>query len=203
MPLLKGGRLVLASHNAGKLVEIADLLAPYGLTVISAAEFGVLEPEETETSFAGNARLKARHAADLTGLPALADDSGMVVDALGGAPGVRTAHWAETPNGRDYAMAMRKVWAKLEARNAAEPRLARFVSTLCLAWPDARDMVFAGVVEGRLIWPPRGGQGFGFDPMFLPVGESETFGEMTPAKKRAQSHRAVAFAKLRAGCLEL
>ncbi len=191
-----GGRLVIASHNAGKVHEIGALLAPFGADVVSAGDLGLAEPAETEETFAGNARIKAHAAAGASGLPSLSDDSGLMVDALGGAPGVYTADWAETGSGRDFPMAMEKVWRLLEEANAAEPRTARFCCTLCLAWPDGEDVVVEGRVEGRLVWPMRGERGFGFDPVFVPEGEAETFGEMDPAKKHAMSHRADAFAKL-------
>ena len=196
MSRLDGGKLVIASGNAGKIREIRELLEPFGATVLSSAELGFEEPEETEETFSGNARIKARFAVERSGLPALSDDSGIEVDALGGAPGVRTADWAETGEGRDYAMAMEKVWALLEETGAPEPRTARFRCALCLAWPDGRDEIFEGKAEGRLVWPMRGDRGFGFDPMFLPDGETETFGEMEPSRKRAMSHRADAFSKL-------
>ena len=195
-----GDKLVIATHNAGKLVEIAELLEPFGVSVISAGELGLEEPEETEDTFAGNARIKAHFAAKASGLPALSDDSGIAVDALDGAPGVYTADWAETPTGRDFPMAMKKVWNLLEAKNAPEPRAAAFNCTLCLAWPDGHDEIFEGRVEGRLVWPMRGKNGFGFDPIFLPNGHDLTFGEMDPADKKAISHRADAFAKLVQGC---
>ena len=191
-----GDTLVLASHNKGKLVEIADLIRPLGISVRSAAEFDLDEPEETETTFAGNARIKAHFAAKATGLPALSDDSGLMVDALDGAPGVYTADWAEAPNGRDFLMAMGKVHDKLTDVAAPKPWTARFCSTLCIAWPDGHDEIFAGHVEGQLVWPIRGENGFGFDPMFQPDGETETFGEMDPARKHAMSHRAAAFQKM-------
>ena len=191
-----GDTLVLASHNKGKLVEIADLIRPLGISVRSAAEFDLDEPEETETTFAGNARIKAHFAAKATGLPALSDDSGLMVDALDGAPGVYTADWAEAPNGRDFLMAMGKVHDKLTDVAAPKPWTARFCATLCIAWPDGHDEIFAGHVEGQLVWPIRGENGFGFDPMFQPDGETETFGEMDPDRKHAMSHRAVAFAKM-------
>ncbi len=193
-------KLVIATHNAGKLVEIAELLKPFGISVTSAGELGLEEPEETEDTFAGNARIKAHFAAKASGLPALSDDSGITVDALDGAPGVYTADWAETPTGRDFPMAMKKVWDLLEAKNAPEPRTAAFNCTLCLAWPDGHDEIFEGRVEGRLVWPMRGENGFGFDPIFLPNGHDLTFGEMDPADKKAISHRADAFAKLVQGC---
>lgn len=199
MRKLTENRIVLASHNKGKLREIAALLTPLGIEVCSAGDFDLAEPEETETTFAGNARIKAHFAARETGLPALSDDSGIQVDALDGAPGVFTADWAETPDGRDFPMAMAKVWTLLEDKGAPEPRTARFHCTLCLAWPDGHDELFEGAVEGRLVWPMRGELGFGFDPIFLPDGETETFGEMDPAKKHGMSHRAVAFEKLMAG----
>jgi len=194
-------KLVIATHNKGKLVEIRNLLEPLGIEVSSVADYGLPEPVETEDNFAGNARLKAHFAAKSTGLPALSDDSGIIVDALNGAPGVYTADWAETGNGRDFNMAMKKVWDLCEEKSAPEPRTARFASTLCLAWPDGHDEVFDGFAEGRLVWPPRGENGFGFDPMFLPVGKSETFGEMAPVEKHAMSHRSVAFAKFVAGLM--
>jgi len=202
MRKLEPGPLVIASHNAGKLREMRALLEPLGFSVTSAAEQNLDEPEETEDTFAGNARIKAHFAAKGTGMPALSDDSGIEVDALDGAPGVYTADWAETPEGRDFPMAMTKVWTLLEDKNAAEPRTARFVATLCVAWPDGHDEIFRGEAPGRLVWPMRGALGFGFDPIFLPDGETETFGEMDPAKKNDMSHRAAAFAKLMAGCIE-
>ncbi len=200
MRRFEGDQLVLASHNAGKLREIGQLLTPFGLTVRSAKEFGLDEPEETETNFEGNARLKAQFAARATGLPSLSDDSGLEVDALDGAPGVYTADWAETGAGRDFEMAMHKVWDKLEAANAPEPRTARFVCTLCLAWPDGTDEVFRGECPGRLVWPMRGTRGFGYDPMFLADNEVETFGEIDPARKARINHRAAAFRALVKGC---
>lgn len=193
--------VVIASHNAGKLREIAALLEPFGIKVTSAADHGLDEPAETESTFAGNARIKAHNAAKGTGLPALSDDSGITVDALDGAPGVFTADWAETGSGRDFPMAMKKVWDLLEEKSAPAPRTAAFNCTLCLAWPDGHDEVFEGIVKGQVVWPMRGDLGFGFDPVFLPDGETETFGEMDPAKKHAMSHRADAFAKMVKGVL--
>ncbi|RMD90514.1 MAG: RdgB/HAM1 family non-canonical purine NTP pyrophosphatase [Alphaproteobacteria bacterium] len=201
MRRLEPGKLVIATHNAGKLREIRALLEPFGIEAVGAGELGLPEPEETEDSFTGNARIKAHAAARASGYPALADDSGIEVDALGGQPGVYTANWAETPQGRDFALAMTKVWQKLEDAGAPEPRTARFRCCLCLAWPDGEDAVFEGAVEGRIVWPMRGEQGFGFDPIFLPEGESQTFGEMDPARKHAMSHRARAFEKFVAACL--
>ncbi len=198
MRRFEGKRLLVATHNRGKLDEIAAMLAPLGIACVSAAEMGLPEPEETETSFVGNARIKAHAAARATGLPALADDSGIEVDGLDGAPGVYTADWATTPTGRDFVMAMTRTWDALEARGAAHPRTARFRSTLVLAWPDGHDEVFEGKAEGVLVWPMRGAQGHGYDPMFQPVGYDVTYAEMPPAQKNAISHRADAFAKLMA-----
>ncbi len=196
--ILTETRIVLASHNAGKVRENAALLAEYGVTVVSAGELGLPEPAETEDSFLGNARIKALAATKASGLVALADDSGFSVAALDGAPGVRTADWAETPGGRDYAMAMAKV-EKL-ARHAADRR-AWFSCALVLAWPDGHTEGFLGEAHGRWIWPPRGERGFGYDPMFVPDGHTETFGELDPALKHGISHRAAAFAQLSAACL--
>ena len=190
-------KLVLASHNVGKLEEIRLLLAPYPVAVISAVELGLDVPAETETTFAGNAVRKAHAAAQATGLPALSDDSGIEVEALRGAPGVHTADWAETPDGsRDFPMAMAKVWDRLEAAKAPFPRRAKFVCVLAMAWPDGREEVFNGQVEGQIVWPMRGEIGHGFDPIFRPEGYTKTFGEMERAEKSAISHRAVAFKKL-------
>ena len=187
-----GDRLVLATHNAGKLEEMTPLLAPLGIAVTSAGALGLDEPKETETSFAGNARIKAHAAARAAGLPALSDDSGLEVDALDGAPGVYTADWAETPAGRDFNMAMAKVKSELDVRNAPVPWRARFRATLCLAWPDGEDMLFEAAAEGQLVWPTRGAHGHGFDPMFQPDGAPQTFAEMTADEKHAFSHRAKA-----------
>ena len=193
-------RILIATHNAGKLEEMGQLFGPYGITVVGAAELNLPEPEETETTFVGNARIKAHAAAQATGLPALADDSGIEVDALNGAPGVYTADWAETDQGRDFVMAMTKTHNLLEKKNAPHPRTARFCATLVLAWPDGHDEVFAGTAEGTLVWPMRGKLGHGYDPMFQPVGHEITFAEMDPAEKNKISHRADAFAKLMSGC---
>ena len=193
-------RILIATHNAGKLEEMGQLFEPYGITVVGAAELNLPEPEETETTFVGNARIKAHAAAQATGLPALADDSGIEVDALDGAPGVYTADWAETDQGRDFVMAMTKTHNLLEEKNAPHPRTARFCATLVLAWPDGHDEVFAGTAEGTLVWPMRGKLGHGYDPMFQPVGHDITFAEMDPAEKNKISHRADAFAKLMSGC---
>lgn len=193
-----GPKLVLASHNKGKLKEIAALLEPFGIEAVPASDFGLPEPEETEDSFAGNALLKARFAAKGSGLPALSDDSGLCVDALDGAPGVYTADWAETPDGRDWMLAMQKVEDKLQALGPDTSRAAEFACVLALVWPDGREQTFEGRMPGSLTWPPRGELGFGYDPVFVPKGYDETFAEMNPAEKQAISHRARAFAKLKA-----
>lgn len=193
-------KLVVATHNQGKLEEIAKLLEPFGIEVVSAGALGLPEPEETETTFIGNARIKAHAAAKATGLPALADDSGIAIDALGGAPGVYTADWATTPQGRDFGMAMQRTWNELEAINAPFPRRAKFCCTLVMAWPDGHDEVFPGEMLGAIVWPPRGDQGHGYDPIFQPEGFDITFGEMDRWKKNEISHRADAFRKLVAGC---
>ena len=197
-----GQKIVLASHNKGKLKEINALLENYGISATSAGDLGLPEPDETETTFEGNARIKAHAAASATGIPALSDDSGLMVDALDGAPGVYTADWAETGSGRDFTMAMTKVWTLLEEAKAPEPRQARFVSVLCVAWPDGTDRVFRGEAPGRLVWPMRGENGFGFDPMFVPDDHDLTFGEMDPAVKHRISHRAAAFALFKAEMLD-
>ena len=191
-----GDTLLIATHNAGKLEEMVHLFQPFGIRVTGAAAHNLPEPEETETTFVGNARIKAHAAAKATGLPALSDDSGIEVDALNGAPGVYTADWAETPNGRDFLMAMTRTHNELEAVNAPRPRTARFRATLVLAWPDGHDEVFEGKVEGTLVWPMRGTEGHGYDPMFQPEGYDITFGEMGWDEKNKISHRADAFAKL-------
>ncbi|HMK79752.1 MAG TPA: RdgB/HAM1 family non-canonical purine NTP pyrophosphatase [Xanthobacteraceae bacterium] len=203
------GRLVIATHNKGKLAEMRELLARHGVEAVSAAELDLPEPEETGMTFAANARLKAQAAAQAAGLPAFADDSGLAVDALDGAPGIYSARWAgETKN---FRHAMEKVEASLRERDAFTPaqRKAHFVSVLCVAWPDRHTEEFEGKVDGTLVWPPRGEKGFGYDPMFLPDGFDQTFGEMTreqkhglPPQGRGLSHRARAFMKLAEACLE-
>lgn len=198
---LSAGQLVIASHNAGKVIEINDLMAPFGVEAISAGALGLPVPEETENTFEGNAALKALAAARGSGLPALADDSGLEVRALGGRPGVHTADWAETPTGRDFYLAMGRVERELQDISAKD-RAARFVCCLALAWPDGHCETFLGAVDGALTWPPRGTMGFGFDPVFVPVGQEKTFAELDPATKHAISHRADAFRKLVAACLE-
>jgi len=195
-----GDRMVVATHNTGKLEEIADLLASFGVKLSSNADHGLPEPDETEETFVGNARIKAHAAAKATGLPALADDSGIEIDGLDGAPGVHTADWAETPDGRDFVMAMNRSWAALEQAQAPYPRRARFCCTLVLAWPDGHDEVFPGVMPGQIVWPMRGEQGHGYDPIFQPDGYDITFGEMDRWQKNRISHRADAFAKLVQGC---
>lgn len=191
----EGGRLVVASHNPGKVREIADLIRPWGFQAIPAVELGLPEPAETAGSFAENAALKARAAARVARLPALADDSGLVVPALDGAPGVRSARWAGAD--RNFALAMERVEREL---GAGGDRHAYFICVLALAWPDGHVETFEGRVDGTLVWPPRGRRGFGYDPMFLPEGGDLTFGEMDPEQKHRISHRARAFAKLLASC---
>jgi XTP/dITP diphosphohydrolase len=193
---LAAARLVIATHNRGKLAEMAALLAPYGIDAVSAGALGLPEPEETGSSFEANAELKARAAAAASGLPAFADDSGLVVPALGGAPGIYSARWAGPE--RDFARAMAEVEKRLAG---SADRRACFVAVLALAWPDGQVELFRGEVHGTLVFPPRGGRGFGYDPIFVPDGGSETFGEMDPAAKHAISHRAVAFRKLASACL--
>ena len=193
-----GRTLLIATHNAGKLEEMRALFAPLGITVTGAAEHGLPEPAETEESFVGNARIKARAAMEATGLPVLADDSGITVDGLDGAPGVHTADWAETGAGRDFMQAMRRTWEALEARGAPEPRRAQFRATLVLLTPEGEEQVFEGVAPGRLVWPPRGALGHRYDPMFIPDGHDRTYAEMDFAEKNAISHRARAFAALEA-----
>lgn len=192
--------LIVATHNAGKLAEMDDLLGPFGITVRGAAELDLDEPEETETTFIGNARIKAKAAVEATGLPALSDDSGIQVDALGGAPGVYTADWAETENGRDFVMAMERVNRELEAKNEPHPRTARFCCTLVLAWPDGHEEIFEGVMPGQVVWPMRGNNGHGYDPIFVPDGHDVTFAEMPTDLKNSISHRADAVSKLVKGC---
>jgi len=202
------GRLVIATHNPGKLTEMRYLLAPYGVDAVSAGEMSVPEPEETETTFRGNARLKAEASTKATGLPAFADDSGLVVEALGGEPGIHSARWAGPA--RDFAIARQKVEDALRTQNALTPeqRRSHFISALCVAWPDGHVEEFEGRVDGTLIWPPRGDLGFGYDAMFLPDGYEKTFGEMSGEEKhglpplgQGLSHRARAFLKLAEACL--
>lgn len=202
------GKLVIATHNPGKLAEMRDLLAPYGIEAISAGELGLAEPDETGDSFQANARIKAEAAAKAAQLPAFADDSGLAVDALGGAPGIYSARWAgET---KDFGAAMAQIERLLQERGgtAAERRTAHFVSALCIAWPDGHVEEVEARADGTLVWPPRGTAGFGYDPVFLPDGHSRTFGEMTSVEKHGLpplglglSHRAKAFVKLAEICL--
>jgi XTP/dITP diphosphohydrolase len=201
------GRLIIATHNSGKLWELRELLAPYGVDAISAADLGLPEPEETGTTFAENARIKAASAARAATLPAFADDSGLCVEALDGAPGIYSARWAG--EARDFGAAMRKVESELKARRAAPPFRAAFISALCVAWPDGYCEEFEGRIGGKLVFPPRGTKGFGYDPIFQPDGQDKTFGEMMSAEKhaipadgsRALSHRARAFQALARSCL--
>jgi XTP/dITP diphosphohydrolase len=212
---LEAGKLVIASHNEGKVREIRDLLGPYGIEPVSAAELDLPEPDEIGTTFVDNADLKARQAADLSGLPALSDDSGLCVEALGNRPGIYSARWAIAENARvdpaaspgeiqgdrDFARAMQRVHDELEALGPDASRNAHFVCALAVVWPDGRSEWFEGRVDGTLVWPPRGQHGFGYDAMFLPEGGELTFGEMDAEAKHAVSHRAVAFRKLVAAVL--
>ena len=200
---LGSGKLVIATHNAGKLKEIAKLMEPYGLDCIPAGSLGLPEPPETGNTFVENALTKARAAAEASGLPALADDSGLSVAALDGRPGVYTADWAERQffegePGRDWYMAMGKVEGMLQAQGPETPRDCWFSCTLALAWPDGEHAVYEGRADGTLTWPPRGTMGFGYDPVFVPVGREQTFAELEPQEKHGISHRADAFAKLKA-----
>jgi XTP/dITP diphosphohydrolase len=208
MPRRISGQLVIATHNPGKLAEMRELLSPHGVTAISASELGLPEPEETGDSFAANAKLKAVAAADVAKLPAFADDSGLVVEALDGAPGIYSARWAGPS--KDFNAAMSRIERLLEERGATEPvqRKAHFVSALCVAWPDGHLEEVEARVDGTLVWPPRGAAGFGYDPMFLPDGHDRTFGEMSSIEKhglpplgKGLSHRARAFVKLAERCL--
>jgi XTP/dITP diphosphohydrolase len=210
--LRRGDTLLIATHNAGKLAELRELCTPLGLVLVSAGELGLPEPDETGTSFVENARIKAHAAARAAGMTALSDDSGLCVEALGGEPGVYTADWAQTPTGRDYGLAMRRVEDRLQAVGAHSPGLRKgaFVATLCLAGPDGRDDLYEGRATGTMVWPPRGDKGFGFDPMFMPDGFDITFGEMPSAAKHSWapgqvglSHRARAFARFVEGAIEL
>ena len=188
------GKLVIASHNPGKVREIGELLAPYGIETVSAAALDLPEPDETGTTFIANAELKAMQAADLSGLPALADDSGLCVEALNGDPGIFSARWAGPT--KDFSLAMQLVWDNIQAKGPDVGHDAHFICALALAWPDGHVEAFEGRVDGTITWPPRGDRGFGYDPIFQPQGHSISFGEMDPAKKHAMSHRADAFAQL-------
>ena len=214
MRKLEPGKIVIASHNPGKVREITDLLGPYGIEPVSAAELDLPEPDEIGATFIDNADLKARAAADLSGLPALADDSGLCVEALGDRPGIFSARWAladphvspeaspgEVNGERDFARAMRRIEDELAAAGPDASRNAHFICALALCWPDGHSEWFEGRVDGLLVWPPRGDHGFGYDPMFVPAGRDATFGEMDPAEKHQISHRADAFRKLVASLL--
>ncbi len=200
MRKFEGDTLLVATHNTGKLEEIAHLLEPFCVSVIGAGEKGLPEPEETETTFVGNARIKAHAAAKATGLPALSDDSGLEIDALNGAPGVYTADWAETGNGRDFVMAMTRAHEELVNSGAEQPWAARFRCTLVLAWPDGHDEVFVGTIDGQITWPMCGDQGHGYDPIFQPNGHEESFAQMDRWAKNKISHRADAFQKFVTSC---
>ena len=200
MQIAAGETLLVATGNRGKLAEISALLQPFGVLVVSLSELGLAEPEETEFSFSGNALLKARAGAAASGLVTLADDSGLEVQALGGAPGIYTADWAEGAKGRNFGRAMEKTWGLLQAIKAAPPHKATFCCTLALVRPEGAEQVFAGRVEGQIVWPMRGAQGHGYDPIFMPDGHLETFGEMDDVVKNKISHRADAFAKLIKEC---
>jgi XTP/dITP diphosphohydrolase len=200
------GKLVIATHNPGKLAEMRDLIAPYGIDVVSAGELGLPEPDETGVTFRDNARIKATAATEAFGLPAFADDSGLAVDALGGAPGIHSARWAGPS--KDFAAAMQTIEDRLQASGSTNRR-AHFVSALCVAWPDGHIEEFEARVDGTLVWPPRGTQGFGYDPMFLPDGHTRSFGEMDaeekhglPPRGKGLSHRARAFVMLAEACLD-
>ncbi|WP_294227392.1 RdgB/HAM1 family non-canonical purine NTP pyrophosphatase [uncultured Shimia sp.] len=196
----EGDQLLVATHNAGKLAEITEILAPHGVSVVGAGDMDLPEPDETEDSFVGNARIKAHAAAKATGLPALSDDSGITIDALDGAPGVYTADWAETGNGRDFMKAMTRANDEITAKGPNAPRSAQFRCTLVLAWPDGHDEVFEGVMPGDLVWPIRGEGGFGYDPMFMPDGYDVTCAEMPKDQKNQISHRGRALQAFVAGC---
>lgn len=198
----EGSQLLVATHNSGKLQEMQHLLEPKGITVTGAAQMLLPEPDETGTTFVENARIKAHAAAGATGLPALSDDSGIEIDALDGAPGVYTADWAETDTGRDFNMAMSTTHKKLVDSGTAQPWTARFCCTLVLAWPDGHDEIFAGFVTGAIVWPMRGNQGHGYDPIFVPEGHDITFGEMDRWEKNHMSHRADAVSKLLKNCFD-
>jgi XTP/dITP diphosphohydrolase len=195
-----GQELVIATHNHGKLEEIEHLFETFKVKIRGAGELGIIEPEETEDTFVGNARIKAHSAAKESQTPSLADDSGITIDALNGAPGVYTADWAETSGGRDFVYAMEKTQNALAEVDATHPRSAQFRCTLVLAWPDGHDEVFEGMIAGSLVWPMRGENGHGYDPIFLPDGYNQTFGEMDRWEKNRISHRADAFTKLLSGC---
>ena len=200
MRCFNGETLVLATHNQGKIEELVKLFENYSFDIKSALDFGLSEPEETETTFVGNARIKAHYASKKTGLPCLADDSGIEVESLNGAPGVFTANWAETPSGRDFNQAMQKIWSEVQKTTFQKPYNAQFCCTLVMAWPDGHDEIFEGVIKGCLTWPIKGKNGHGFDPMFIPNGYEATFGQMDRWEKNKISHRGLAFANLIKSC---
>ena len=192
--------LLIATQNKGKLAELSKLFDNYQFEIKSPFDFNLKEPDETESTFEGNAKIKAHYAAKETGIPSLADDSGIEVQGLNGAPGVFTANWAETPKGRNFEYAMKKLWLEIDKTKFQEPYEAQFCCTLVLAWPDGHDEVFQGIIKGELVWPGRGTNGHGFDPMFKPYGYEETFGEMDRWEKNKISHRGLAFTKLIKNC---
>ena len=200
MRSLRGRDLLVATGNRGKMAEFSAILGPHGVRLLSLAEFGLGEPDETASDFVGNARIKARSAFNGSGLPSLADDSGIIVEGLGGCPGIFTADWAECSTGRDFGVAMRKTWDVLDSMGRRFPRRATFRATLVLAWPEGGEDVFVGEAPGEIVWPMRGESGHGYDPIFLPDGHDQTFGEMDDKMKNLVSHRAVALQKLVAAC---
>ena len=202
MRKLQSTELVIATHNKDKLSEFEAILHPHGVKTRFAGDFNLEFPPETEETFAGNARIKAHFIARETQFPAIADDSGIMVSDLDNQPGVKTADWAETPDGRDYKKAMTKVWKLLEDKQSPLPRKAKFCSTICVAWPDGHDEIFEGFVNGQIIWPMRGEIGFGFDPIFMPDGYKITFGEMSKADKNLISHRALSLKAFAENCLD-
>ena len=202
MRKFQGDKLVVATHNEGKLDEVCALFAYKSVEILSSKSLNLPEPIETEDNFIGNARIKAHSASKITSLPALADDSGITIDALDGAPGVYTADWAETPDGRDFSIAMKKTQEALTKIAAPHPRLAQFRCTLVLAWPDGHDEIFEGVLAGQVVWPPKGLDGHGYDPIFQPNGYDVTFGEMSFESKNKISHRSIALEKLSRACFE-
>ncbi len=202
MRKLNSLELIIATHNKHKLQEFEAILHPHGVTTRFATDLDLDFPPETENTFAGNARIKAHFVAGKTQLPAIADDSGIKVAALDNQPGVHTADWAETPTGRDYILAMTRVWELLEQKESPYPRKAKFCSTICIAWPDGQDEIFEGIVNGQIVWPMRGEIGFGFDPIFMPDGYQITFGEMPAEKKNLISHRALSLKAFAENCLD-
>ena len=202
MRKFQGEKLVVATHNEGKLDEVRALFANKSMEILSSKSLDLPEPIETEDTFIGNARIKAHSASKITNLPALADDSGITIDALNGEPGVYTADWAETPSGRDFSLAMKKTHEALAKISAPYPRLAQFRCTLVFAWPDGHDEIFEGALAGEVVWPPRGLDGHGYDPIFQPKGYDITFGEMSFENKNNISHRSIAFKKLSRACFD-